>query len=64
MINPTAVILSSVMMLRYLGLYDEAASIEHAVFVTRDPVCSPATSWATIGDADQQVHGDVLRQPR
>src|SRR5580765_3469402 len=33
-INPTALILSSVMMLRYLGLFDEAASIEHAVFVT------------------------------
>jgi isocitrate dehydrogenase len=33
-INPTAVILSSVLMLRYLGLYDEAATIEHAVFVT------------------------------
>jgi isocitrate dehydrogenase len=33
-INPTAVILSSVLMLRYLELFDEAASIEHAVFVT------------------------------
>ena len=33
-INPTAVILSSVMMLRYLGLFTEAAAIEHAVFVT------------------------------
>ncbi len=33
-INPTAVILSSVMMLRYLGLFEEAAAIEHAVFVT------------------------------
>jgi isocitrate dehydrogenase len=33
-INPTAVILSAVLMLRYLGLFDEAASIEQAVFVT------------------------------
>ncbi len=33
-INPTAVILSAVMMLRYLGYFEEAAAIEHAVFVT------------------------------
>jgi isocitrate dehydrogenase len=33
-INPTAVILSAVMMLRYLGMFDEASAIEHAVFVT------------------------------
>jgi isocitrate dehydrogenase len=33
-INPTAVILSSVMMLRYLGLFEQAAAIEHAIFVT------------------------------
>jgi isocitrate dehydrogenase len=33
-INPTAVILSAVLMLRYLGLFDQAAAIEHAVFVT------------------------------
>ncbi len=33
-INPTAVILSSVLMLRYLGLFEQAAAIEHAVFVT------------------------------
>jgi isocitrate dehydrogenase len=33
-INPTAVILSAVLMLRYLGLFDEAAAAEHAVFVT------------------------------
>lgn len=33
-INPTAVILSAVLMLRYLGLFEEAAAIEHAVFVT------------------------------
>jgi isocitrate dehydrogenase len=33
-INPTAVILSGVLMLRYLGFIEEAAAIEHAVFVT------------------------------
>jgi isocitrate dehydrogenase len=33
-INPTAVILSSVLMLRYLGLFDQAEAIEHAIFVT------------------------------
>ena len=33
-INPTAMILSGVLLLRWLGLFDEAASIEHAVFVT------------------------------
>ncbi len=33
-INPTAVILSAVMMLRYLGFFEPAAAIEHAVFVT------------------------------
>jgi isocitrate dehydrogenase len=33
-INPTAMILSAVLMLRSLGLFDEAATIEHAIFVT------------------------------
>ena len=33
-INPTAVILSAVMMLRYLEMFDEAEAIEHAVLVT------------------------------
>ena len=33
-INPTALILSSVLMLRYLGHFEQAAAIEHAVFVT------------------------------
>ena len=30
-INPTAMILSSVLMLRYLGLFEQASAIEHAV---------------------------------
>ncbi len=33
-INPTALILTSVMMLRHLGEFEAAASIEHAVLVT------------------------------
>ena len=33
-INPTAVILSAVLMLRYLGYFDQASAIEHAIFVT------------------------------
>ncbi|HEU4354158.1 MAG TPA: NADP-dependent isocitrate dehydrogenase, partial [Actinomycetota bacterium] len=33
-INPTALILTAVMMLRHLGEFDAAASIEHAVLVT------------------------------
>jgi isocitrate dehydrogenase len=33
-INPTAVLLSAVLMLRYLGLFDQASAVEHAVFVT------------------------------
>ena len=33
-INPTAVVLSAVLMLRYMGLFEEAAAIEHAIFVT------------------------------
>jgi isocitrate dehydrogenase len=34
MINPTAVLLSGVMMLKHLGEFDAAADIEHAVLVT------------------------------
>jgi isocitrate dehydrogenase len=33
-INPTAVVLSGVLMLRYLGHFEQAAAIEHAIFVT------------------------------
>ena len=33
-INPTAVVLSAVMMLRHLGEFEAAAKIEHAIFVT------------------------------
>ena len=33
-INPSAVLMSSLMMLRHLGLFDEAAAIEHAMLVT------------------------------
>src|ERR687897_1002240 len=33
-INPTALVLSAVLMLRYLGLFEQADAIEHAVLVT------------------------------
>jgi len=33
-INPTAVVLSGVLMLRYLGYFEQAAAIENAIFVT------------------------------
>src|SRR5204862_1037209 len=33
-INPTAVLGSAIMMLRHLGEFEEAATVEHAVFVT------------------------------
>jgi isocitrate dehydrogenase len=33
-INPTAVLMSGVMMLRYMGEFDAAQRVEHAVFVT------------------------------
>jgi isocitrate dehydrogenase len=33
-INPLAVVFTGVMMLRHLGFFEEAAAIEHAVFVT------------------------------
>src|SRR5436190_23670092 len=32
--NPTAVILAAGLMLRYPGLFDQAAAVEHAIFVT------------------------------
>jgi len=35
-INPTALILTAVLMLRHLGEFDAAAAIEHAVFVTME----------------------------
>ena len=34
MINPTALILSAILMLRYLQLFEQADAIEHAVLVT------------------------------
>src|ERR671936_1309644 len=33
-INPTAMILTAVLMLRHLGLFEQAAAVEHAVLVT------------------------------
>ena len=63
-INPTAVILSSVMMLRYLGLFEEAASIEHAVFVTLESgVLTGDVPRLRPGHAHHRVHRDDHRQP-
>jgi isocitrate dehydrogenase len=49
-INPTAMILSGVLMLRYLGLFDQASAIEHAVFVTLE-------SGVLTGDVVGYDHG-------
>jgi isocitrate dehydrogenase len=48
-INPTAVILTAVMMLRHLGEFDAAADVEHAVLVTLD---SGVLTRDIAGDAD------------
>ncbi len=47
-INPTAVILSAVMMLRHLGEFEAAARIEHAVLVTLE---SGVLTRDVVGDA-------------
>ena len=70
-INPTAVILSSVLMLRHVGLFDEASAIEHAVFVTLESGTltgdvvgydrgTPTTAYtdaiiANLGQADREL---------
>ena len=64
-INPTAVILSSVMMLRYLGLFEEAPPIEHAIFVTLESgVLTGDVLGYDRGHAHHRVHRDDHRQPR
>src|SRR5437588_117151 len=47
-INPTALIFSAVMMLRYLGFFDAARDIEHAVLVTLE---SGVRTRDVLGDA-------------
>ncbi len=51
-INPTAVIMSAVMLLRYLGEFDAAAKIENAVLVTLES-----------GIAPRDVKGDAAGAP-
>ena len=64
-INPTAVILSAVMMLRYLGLFEEAAAIEHAMFVTLESgVLRGDVLGYDRGTPTTRVHRDDHRQPR
>jgi isocitrate dehydrogenase len=48
-INPTALILSAVMMLRHIGEFDAAAAIEHAVIVTLEE--GKALTRDVVGDA-------------
>jgi isocitrate dehydrogenase len=74
-INPTAVILSAVLMLRYLGLFEEAASIEHAIFVTLESGVltgdvlgydrgTPTTDYtdAIIGNLGKRTEGWTIRE--
>jgi isocitrate dehydrogenase len=74
-INPTAVILSAVMMLRYLGLFEEADAIEHAIFVTLESGVltgdvlgygrgTPTTDYtdAIIGNLDKRTERWTIRE--
>lgn len=74
-INPTAVILSAVLMLRYLGLFEEAASVEHAIFVTLESGVltgdvlgydrgTPTTDYtdAIIANLGQRTQGWTIRE--
>ena len=64
-INPTAVILSAVLMLRYLGLFEEASAIEHAVFVTLESgTLTGDVVGYDRGHADHRLHRGDHRQPR
>jgi isocitrate dehydrogenase len=76
-INPTALILSAVLMLRYLGLFDEAAAIEHAVLVTLadgvltgdvvgygNGASTTAYSEAIIGNLGRRSEGWTVREQR
>jgi Isocitrate/isopropylmalate dehydrogenase len=49
-INPTALILSAVMMLRHIGEFDAAAAIEHAVIVTLEE--GKALTRDVVGDTN------------
>jgi isocitrate dehydrogenase len=73
-INPTAVILSGVLMLRHLGFFEQAAAIEHAIFVTLESGVltgdvvgydrgTPTTDYANaiIGNLGRQTHTWTVR---
>jgi isocitrate dehydrogenase len=74
-INPTAVILSSVMMLKHLGFYDEAETIENALFATlqqgvltgdvvgyENGVSTSAFASAIISNLGKSVDGYTIRR--
>ena len=74
-INPTAVILSAVLMLRYLGRLEEAAAIEHAIFVTLESgvltgdvvgygngASTTAYTQAIIGNLGKRTEGWTIRE--
>jgi isocitrate dehydrogenase len=76
-INPTAVILSAVLMLQHLGLFDQAEAIEHAIFVTLESgvLCgdvlgydrgTPTTAFtdAVIGNLGKRTQNWKIREVR
>ena len=64
-INPTAVILSAVLMLRYLGLFEQAEAIEHAVFVTLESGRAHGRrARLRPRDSDHRLHERDHREPR
>ena len=64
-INPTALILSAVLMLRYLELFEQADAIEHAVLVTlEDGTLTGDVVGYGNGGVDDRLHRRDHRQPR
>lgn len=59
-INPTAVIMSAVMMLRHLGLFTEAGQIEHAVLVTLEAGVLPRDVAGVTQPAATSVFTDAV----
>jgi isocitrate dehydrogenase len=60
-INPTAVILSSVMMLRHLGEFEAASAIENAVVVTlEDKIARPRDVVGDVGAASTTEYTDAI----
>jgi isocitrate dehydrogenase len=76
-INPTAVILSAVLMLQHLGLFEQAEAIEHAIFVTLESGVlsgdvlgydrgTPTTEYtdAVIGNLGKRTQNWTIREVR